>query len=542
MKRNAAGARRRGALALAACLLAAGCDYWKNLTDGKAADKSASLTVVALDLFKGDTLRVACADTAVGFTDSTGVGDSLFVSDPPTGRYRLHCRPTADTLYYESISNFDMVPGGSQKIVVRLARKGGDAWYPDLKPYIDIGSPLFRVPEPVTLTGFPIDSKDSLYRYEWSVRRRGDLTKTTKAPAYNVQLLRADSGEQDFVLKVWAAVPGREPYVIGSDSIQQAFFLNQTPVFTLGPGFNPDHAYKVSCDENALVLSYVASDPDGACNTVLFSSLSATSSLAKLDTALECFNDVEEVVSFPLIVPPQPDRLPGKVPDRLRIRVSDDNGEFTDTILNFKIAINKAPSLFKFDVESKKVQFTHRDVNIHFTVHDSDSPIANLRIKWENDTSKAVTVTPPNLLNELEYGVSHAYDAPGVYAVSASVTDACGSSLPFVRGPSVEVIDNRKPRLEVFNDGITGGTVAHLKLNASDRDMVDWQADSLTLSIDWKDASPPHDTDIACCHGVFGITASHDYKTPWTQPRPVSVTLTDAHDGVDTALIMIPAP
>jgi hypothetical protein len=535
--RQGAFARRVAASALAAgCLLAAGCDYWKNLVDGKTADKAASLSVTVRDLFTKDTLRASCVDSRMGFSDSSGNEAVINRPEAPTGRYSLRCN-AVDSAYYEGRLDFDVMPGDSKKVVVELARKGGKYWYEDNRPFLYIDNALYRVPETFFLRALPAPGGDSLYRYDWSVKRRGELKRNTKSPYYSIHFGKPDSGLQEFSVRVWATPPGREPYLIGADTLrEQSFRSNRTPQLTVGPGFDASHAYQVGCaeTEGPLAISFVANDTDGSCDSIFLSNAGPNSALGKLDTVLECISNQENNVVLPLTVP---NTRSANIQDGLRIRVRDDNGEYTDTTLKFRVAINQAPGFMKFERASNKMQYTNKEVAIHFVVHDTDSPISTLHVFWGDSNTANIYIGDGN--NTADYTATHQYATPGFYTIYASATDTCGTTNNRLSlGSAVQVKANSNPHVTCAYSGFDLPAKAKLKLGVSDRDMED-NSDSVLISVDWYDGGPRQQVQIPCCASK-DTTLIHDFGAPWNQDLKAFIEATDAHDGRDTLTQIIP--
>jgi hypothetical protein len=545
MRRSPARTSISGALALAcAGLLIAGCDYWKNLTEEKTRDKAASLTILALDVFTKDTLRVSCTEPEQGFSDSSADSAVIFHPDAPTGRYTLHCSASGDSAYYECSKTFDVRPGAQTRVIMEMARKGGELWYPNLRVEAKPGSLRYRVPETVSVVVTPYAAGDSLFRYQWSSAYHVDLNLTTLQNTLSIPLRKEDIGPQRLTLDVWATPPGIEPYLVGSDTIldREDFVRNIPPRFFLeegGAAFTPDHFYKVGCGEVPLVFRYNALDPDGNCS-VRFVSLDSNSSLGRLDTTIGCSNKNTLQINLPLRTPLQPERLPTKLTEHLSVGVKDDNGERYDTVLTFPIAIARPPSYFRFERVSRKVQFVKIPVEIRFVGHDSDAPFSLLHVNWGDSTE-----LPPiyvNRNNDLLDSARHSYMAPGTYSVRASVTDECGSTAgPLLLDP-ITVIDNTKPALDAFYSTWVGPVTLNLRMSISDRDMTELLADSLHLLIDWKDGTPNTDTVFSCCAPVEDRIFSHDFARPQTEDHTVAVAVFDAHKGFDTAHVMISKP
>jgi hypothetical protein len=471
------------AAAASACLLAgSGCDYWKNMTGSKSLDRAALLSLTVRDAWTKEPVRATCVDSALDFQETTDAKSGLIRREAaPTGRYSLRCFTDGDPSYFDGSARLDLGPGDSASSVIELARRPGElTWYPgEPGRQVEIWAPdgvLGRVPEKVALQASPSDPDKTMFSYEWY--RDSTLVSRTNSASLVLSLGAADTGTKVFSVKVTATPPGHNRYLVGASSNPIEFQRNRKPVFTLD--YPEDHVFRAACDEKEMHLIYTAVDSDGVCRSIRFSTLDATSAMGKLDTTLACIGPPGGLLTIPLFNVTR--NLPvAPHPDRFKVSVLDDNGETSDSILKFSTIGNLETRITRIERTPKDRIYTTTDLVVTVAAHDSDSQLTSLLLDWGDGNQ--YTFDPAK-----DSTFTHRYKtAGGPYKINATFTDNCGASVSRALD-RLDVYDNFNPVINIISLPDAFPAV-RFNVELLDQDL-ELRTDSLTLAVDWGDASP----------------------------------------------------
>jgi hypothetical protein len=518
--------------ALAAALLAAGCDYWKNLVDDRSVTQ-ASLTVAVVDAWTRDTItNAACADPAHGINAITDATGRFRIADIGTGRYTLTCR--AD-YYYEGSKSFD-VSGEGSSAKVELARHGFEEWYPD-EPVRQIGLPGFfdtlRYPPRFVLATIP-DNDGSVFRYSWSFAQNKNLNHilvNAKAGVFPLYL-SADArdvtkpGPDTVTVTVFSALRGPGKLDTVTTYTQPFFWVrNKLPVLLNwsfdSAGYSDSASYtnrnpRVGCkDPQAFSLTLTGVDPDGVgdCKKIAYSSGNLNSSLGNLLPETSCSDS--KGVALPLTSPYSHGELNKdtafSIDNKLLVDVWDVNDEYNRYTIDFKSRTNVLPSASVALSQPRKAYFIGAPVILVIRGKDKDGPVYNMRMSWGDGNEENVTLSDDNS-HDVQETIAHVYFYPGKYLPKLHVSDDCGDedSAVLANRDSIRVRYNTPPKAVM--DTVTqvpGDSLGvRVKISVHDSD-ADLEIDSVRVILNWGDGK----ADTSMVHASFEAYKQHRYST-----------------------------
>lgn len=547
--------RLLAAAAAAAGLLAAGCDYWKNLV-GEKNVTTAPLTISVLDAFTGKPLAGAhCSDADRGLEfDTDGSGS---YSDPAagTGPYRLVCGMAS---YYQGTAGFEAGAAGAQT-AIGLARRGGDEWYPeDPEKQVRIGNPVaaFRYPGKIELEAIPADTAGR-FIYEWTfannpANNRGAGSAAPRLPRLSLDALPAKiiPGPDTVTLTVKAHPAGVEEYLVGRYRMPLEWVRNRPPNGSVSSNAS---VIRVGCESNKqneyVNVFFTGSDPDpgGTCDSVVFDSRDSASSFGIQHVVAKC-NDPNNYRKFELKNPFNRGQVKALyLENALSVSFWDDNGEHTDTTLRIVTRSNTVPSVTAEKTSPGRIFFTGEPVSFRITADDTDGYLKDVYFEWGNHERSYWGSDWPSLVGHMDQVVTNTtYLTEGPQQVIAYAADNCLEPSSYVLPETLDIRKNSDPVLKLTPQPnpfpmIGGIPTFQVMLDITDKDVSD-QLDRFTsILFDWSDGSAM-DTASTENGTAFSRLLRHTFPhDPGEGEYSLRVEVLDAHNGRAETTLAIPA-
>jgi hypothetical protein len=537
-KRLATAAAAAGLVALA------GCDYWKNLVDDKTL-ATATLRIQVLDAWTEKPLvDVRCADGKRGIDQNSDRYGEIELLRSPTGLYSITCETEG---YWPFTSNLSL-PAQGRTALISMARRGGKEWYPDdLDKQVRIQDPPgalpfreIRFPSKFQMRAAPEDSLNR-FRYIWKFAKAtsfnrdagSDLRDSSVYTLQNADVPKVQEGWEDtLTLIVKSRLNGnKNEYLVDSVTRPFTWVRNLRPTIRFSEYSKAP--YLVGCPTSQpLRVQFTASDPDGLCMDVHFSTLKDTnSSFGRIDTSFQC--NFSKPIQFPL-------RNVFTVLDtsaalfrsnKLYVTVKDDNSQTYQDSIVIDTKTNILPTVAaKFDSAITSA-FVHEKVKVRFSVSDSDGPV-QVAVDWGlgpdgfrtfdfNDFGK----------NRVDSSAARAYDTAGNYSVHVIVSDNCNISKNYFVG-SIHIKDNALPKVAltyVRKETSGDSTYMVFQLEVTDKDVGD-DADRITdVNVDWGEGPSFH--DFVTVQANYLKSIRHAYAGPSARPDGKYLLSVDAHDS-----------
>lgn len=471
--------RRLLGLAAAWALLGSGCDYWRNLTEPKKAEK-VDIILSLKDAWTGEALASArCAVDGAEAVNADAEGRIHFPA-ASTGRKSVACTCAS---FHERALTLEALPDQG-RFDVPMARMGGEHWYPDdptrqVRIEVDSGNLIF--PGDLVIGGLPGDTSGKLFQYAWTSTHHTGLRSLAKVPV-RTGPQPGDLVEFTLHLTVTATLAGRT-YEVGTDSQSFTLAKNRPPIvkatFTPAP---PDTLrVGAGCQEQTANLGLMALDPDGDCRVRVHSRVAA-SPLGIIDTTAVCHQNLQFV--FPIASHEGwPDRsFPSN--GTLQVDVYDGNGGKAETTLTVSTISNQHPYIEIEQLDAKPYNLTDQWMKFRIFARDRDTKnMQVVKVDWKN--GEAVTYYNARLKGKdfLEDTLQTIWRQPGAYSVEARVEDACG--VAHTDTLSIELVDNKVPKVSVSGDRFNPATQEYdVIIEASDGDVASGM-DSLIVVLTW---------------------------------------------------------
>jgi hypothetical protein len=513
----------RSAIALA-LLAAGGCDYWNNLVAGKAVAR-ANLEVDVVDAWTGEAMQGAkCSDDrkllAIEYIGNGAYGQE----NAPTGHYTINCD---HPWYHDGQGEVSLTPAGA-RIVVKLARKGMEDWYPDAPQkvgLVDAGG-LVRYPKNVDWSATPED-EGGHFLYEWTFQvnnqfNHGPLQagkqppKEAYSPHFHAKVTRESGvkqGRDRVTLKVYSILlDPKQPELVGVDSADIEWVPNQLPVvefdrdgFPTDSNGNPLLRLQVDCNlsKKKPILLHLA-DYDGQCDAVRLWGLDPRS-VPYFEMNLPC-DPLDPKPSIPLKDPLE-DRTvdPADIPstkgpngsteylNTLIAEITDDNGEKARDTVRFRTFRN-VPPIADLEFDEPRTHYLMDD-SVHFvlTAQDLDGSFDTIAVPWISsktnqpmDTGNVMFNIPEE--NVVKFSGFVHFHYPESTTFYAKVSDNCAES--YTTTPkTVSVTASRPPVFTRFKPSysVRGDTVvATIDLTVTDPD-ASYKDRISSIRVKWAD-------------------------------------------------------
>ncbi len=536
------------AAAAIAGLLAAGCDYWRNLVDTKAVTV-VPLRIQVRDAFTGKPLEEAhCTDSARGIdftTDSTG---DFAMEDAGTGSYDLLCNTK---WYYDRTMHFDL-RGNGGTFPMGLARRGGDQWYPE-----DPGKKIralempsqFRTPLTFKITAYPpVDN--GTFRYEWTFANN---------PRFNQYFARESAGKSFFILiadpakvfegpdvltlRVKSRLAGHEEYLVDSASIAVNWTRNVLPTLKLSAN---REQIRVGCGPigDSISIGFEADDSDGHCDSVVFQAMDSASAFGRIYERRNC-NDPRRFVLHPKNIFGGSREEILTANEKLFVSVYDDNKEHTDSTMSFTVTSNSLPTVSSGKASRGTIFFTNEPVSYWIAAKDSDGPVYDRFINWGDGEEPKVDLKQDNVHFLLDT-LTHAYQYPkDSVIVRAGVVDNCGDVNEFQNREYLTIRKDINPDIVLTPQSnpypsIAGKIFYQVQLTVKDLDVYEGLDRFTHITIDWGDSTIV-DTSTQVGKEFDQLLRHHFSTPPALGERRLRVEVFDDHNGRNEATLDIPA-
>lgn len=404
-------------------LLMAGCDYWDNLTEPKAVDKG-GLSVVIVDAWTGNTLAGAtCGDSGKKWTQKADGAGRFARADMETGPLSLVC---SSEHYLNRRLEVSVKAGKVASATVAMARKGGEDWYREdatREVALEVAENNGRFPGPMRLQAHPADTA-GIFRYEWTSTHHGNLSgKTGSSISLNTdpQPVDKDTLEITLGLRVMATLADTT-YEVGRTSGRVYLQRNQLPAIAFFG--NIEDSIKVGCREETDVFRFglIASDPDGECRSVSITNSDTTSSLGKVQSIRACSQG--EVLEFPLKGHASGLGVSLTLKNRLKIRVTDDNGQYQDTVVDFETYSTLPQKISLEQEEVPEKNFPDTSLKFRIKSGSGNSGFSKLFLDWK-DGQKDTLYLASSRIESFDRSFVHSFRNPGLYEVEARIIDKC---------------------------------------------------------------------------------------------------------------------
>ncbi|GEM_PF-3676645 len=553
------------AAATVAGMLAAGCDYWRNLVDDKVVTQ-APLHIKVMDAFTEETMAdVRCQDPSRGLDTITDPSGEIFLPYAGTGLYSVTC---SNPLYYDRTSTFALTASGVSA-VIGLARHGGkDEWYKgDTTREVRILNKFdtIRFPSTFQMNSLPLDIH-SRFRYQWTFDKATNLNRDTLYRLAGSQIYTMNSRRDDaksgpgdpvagpdvLTLVVYTTMNGKDkPYEVGTYKRPFIWVKNQLPTFTMLLPV-PQVPVWVGCPDNQpLRVQFKATDPDGGCVQVAFSTKQdSNTAFGVVDRKFPCNH--HDVIQFPLKNTFDSLRHDSSLylENKLYVSVEDDNFEYYQDSIQITTRTNILPTLTAKIEGNPAVVFTGDEVKVTFEGFAVNQEMLQTITLWgDGDDAVAQTIRKYGLgTTTVHETVSHYYDEPSTLAdgfkIGVTALDKC-DALVYASAGSVKVRKNTEPKLTVVStrqDMSSGNLKQYLQLSITDPDVkagldrytriiIAW-GDSSVVEDSTRDGEPYKDREVV-----------HQYGSP-PGPRgyPVSISVHDAHRGTSAPFDTLISP
>lgn len=497
-------------------LLAAGCDYWRNLVDDKAVTHT-TVSITVKDAWTGEGLPYAdCVDTARHLYQSADSAGTILIPEAATGPYRMTCSR-------ESYSTVEIQFDAGAKDIslgIQLARRGGRDWYP-MDSSRQVRAELIgntRVPANFMLRAWPART-DGTLRYSWAFARHPQLNRDQASSlafkpelAPKLESIASDSLEDTVTLKVRAHLYAIPEYDVDSVKIPILWMRNKKPRLEISTNNRTDAI--VGCpDDGSFTVSVSASDPDGQCLSVRVENTDSNSTLGPRTIVQSCN---QKQIAIPLTDSMSARQIPWRDPlNRFLVTATDDNNQTHDTEFTIRTTPHQRPTIGIYQNDSMAFSIANYPVRFRITAVDSNASLERLKVDW-GDGSKPLDYGFPAGTGPLNADFTHPYSVPGNYFVHASIINACGtvstSALPGLN--YVHVQANDTPKVAVTDRKyILIGSKPHysIRLNADDKDLG-FAKDTLTLSVNWGDGT--EDSTYRSAVALTNKALDHVYETP----------------------------
>jgi hypothetical protein len=539
------------AAAAAAGLLAAGCDYWKNLVDDKII-ATTSLTVDVRDAyFPQEPMESAhCTDGKHGIDFTTDRSGRAVLHDVPTGIYSLHC--SMPQWYYDTTATFAVRAEGGTA-VVNLLRRGGADWYPEEEEkWVRIQNPENRIrfPGKVNFDAFPFDTTGVLrYQWEFSGQKRfnqyfSSIRSANPALSLVTDTSKTSEGEDVVTLTIHARPKGRPEYTIGSYVHSFRWVRNKAPICSVWANA---YSSKVGCKgaqrPEYVIVHYLASDPDGNCESVVFDSKDPLSSIGVQHLTRYC-NDPNNHVRFDLTNPfPKGQEEVDSMANYLTVSAWDDNGEHTDNTLIITTKSNAIPKVTSGRINPGTVFFTGEPISYWISGSDEDGQIRDMYFDWGNDerSYKPLKEAPAKNLKDT---ISYNYRNPGTVRVTARIIDDCDDTTSYATGEPLTIRRNSDPVIAFTPESpdytfASGKDLFQFRLAVTDQDVRD-KLDKMTTTIDWGDGQT--ETIARDTASEYSLLMRHHYEnSPAAGEYQIRVEVFDSHSGHAEKTLPVPA-
>lgn len=422
--------RLRILFALAAAgLLAAGCEFLDNLTEGKNPE-SAPLHLVVRDDWTGDSLpRATCKSDRGGLSASADLDGRIAFAAAPTGTYSFVCGASS---YFERKAKVQVKAGVGGSAEVRLARKPGAEWYPGqedrrvrIVPEWD-NAGLFIVPGEFMVHAYPRDDRKTFeYRYHvtpgpeinWESAGRYEYPPVDDADWWlKPQHLPQDYRPDTITVTVSARL-GDTTYAIGSESAAVYLKRNRPPVLNL---FFERDTIKL-CKEFIQVILFVH-DETGSC-AVKFFNHNPSFPLGRIDTIVPC---QDTVYRFPLADQQTVAGIDVPRKNSLHITAFDDRGAAAESTITFHTLRNHPPEVVEFRaLTAPAAAAAGAALSFRASLRDIDNAVDNTWVDWGDGSKELVYGFTGVGENEVELSLTHAYTTPGTYKATLSMRNPC---------------------------------------------------------------------------------------------------------------------
>ncbi len=530
-------------------LVVGGCDYWRNLVEDHGVSRG-SLTLRVRDAWTDSLLPgTLCRDSAHSQTWITDNLGQIQVGDITTGPYQVSCELEG---YYPASASINVGPGVAHDSIA-LARLGGLEWYPKRQDYavsIVVDSGNFRVPGNVLLGCTPGNLNHAL-KYVWTFSNHSEFNRTVTSPdaAKPILNLKLNSlhDAQEFdtaTITVFATLAGHKDYVVGSNFIPIQWSRNKPPSIKF---FGPAGFVYTGCGEGVFDLAFQPEDPDGRCVALTVTSDSQNSSIGAYHFSQQINNDL---IDLKITIPDKFATLRESGKDfvdsnLLRVRVWDDNGAYTDSLIPFVVLFNKLPEINFQSLETQNIHFSHQPMHFKISAHDTDSQLARLTVDWGDQSTGYAEIPQPGIPHVTE-NLEHIFNNAGSYQIKATIYSQCSGGQPASQSATMNILirDDSPPAIALLQNlylaqSPDSGTYA-LQFSVADAD-IETGYDRLSITIRWGDGGMDTVT-TAPLDPFFRRNFNHTYRTPATDSAyHLTIVAVDAFAEQDQMLVNVPA-
>ncbi|MDB5049810.1 MAG: hypothetical protein JWO30_2881 [Fibrobacteres bacterium] len=548
------GSRPLMAAATAVGLLAAGCDYWKNLVNEASVTK-VPLTLVVRDAWTRNTLPTAtCVDSARSLTVTMNDEGLHRFPDAGTGPYNFTC--TADD-YFPATKHLE-VGGDGDSVVVEMARLGEESWYPgDTTRQVMFPEPFetLRYPPRFQLASLP-KNNGSVFRYAWTFAQNRNLDRPitmARAGLLNLDLAAeardvAHPGPDTVTVTVYSALRGPDSlYVVRTSIMPFQWVRNKLPAFALEN--SPPERPRVGClNSRPLSFPYTAMDSDGTCQRVVFYTLDTNSSLGNVRFERTCTD--HRPINLPLHNPftSLSDSVAYLLDDKLFVEVWDDNGEVRRDSIEFKSRSNIQITAGGGLIDPQPAYFRNTVVRSWIDGSDVDGPIYGFKVDWGDGSLPA----RPGILNDAVHywrdTTFHIYRDTGNFRITNYAIGDCDPESSLFVFPDRDIIhvrDDTKPKitLDTLGYNTLGDPRSYqIYLRVTDIDADDG-IDSLEIVLDWGDGNlDTMATNKGRSYENHALTHRYAADPGVGEFYKLHVKATDSQTGSDVAIRLIPKP
>lgn len=547
------------AAAVAAGLLASGCDYWRNLVDERTVTRH-RLDIKVFDVWTLEPLADAeCRDKERGAYPRTPDNGLITVPEAETGHYEITC---THSQYLDFRSTFKLSSKGVQAEIA-MARKGGKDWYPDdLDRQVQINYPpsttpwtSIRFPSKFAIASQPNDPRGR-FRYIWSFSQSPALNRDRDSRkvedtfyAMDASVDEVKEGKDTLTLIVLSGINGggkAEEYEVGRVTKVFDWIRNKPPVFidTLTTKLTRENQFKVGCvgtrDHRPFRFNLAATDPDpdGKCTHMRIFTRDSNSSLGKINMVI---NDCDfHTLQFPLRnVFDFPDALTSQeMVNTIYATAYDDNFESTMVSSEFITHSNIIPQVSASIRGGPAVVYIGDEVKLDYRVSDAEGRILRIITNWgkaDAENEHVVYNDPVKESNLVEGTDTHIYSSPSPperpYDITISGQDLCEVFVTKTIGQLI-VRENTPPKITlhtVRRDIRDGSLSLRIGFTLEDKEVFQ-DLDKYTLVVvAWGDDL--QDTLSTGAQKTFDTTLTHLYTTP---PRTlegytVEISAKDSH-------------
>ncbi|HKP94837.1 MAG TPA: hypothetical protein VJ385_03670 [Fibrobacteria bacterium] len=538
------------AAAAAAGLLAAGCEYWKNLVDDKEVTK-VPLTLVVRDAWTREPLSAYCVENERGIRRATDANGLIRIPEAGTGAYTFTCEAE---FFYPGAKTFSLGGAGGSD-TVSLARLGLEQWYPeDTSRQVRLPARFetLRFPPNFVLATLP-KTAGSAFRYAWTFARNKHLDRpiTGSRPGLSELVLTSNRpeeilpGKDTVKVDIYSALRGKDSlYLVASYSMPFEWVRNKLPVFTnttWDTATDPRNP-RVGCDADDpfIHLQFAAMDSDGVCKKAVFFTSDTNSNLKAVHEVRSCTDQRTLDLRLTTLFDSVSDEKAIVTKNKLYVEVWDDNNEFRRDSIEFPTRTNVRPRGDFGPVHPQSAYLTHSEIRLWVKASNPDDVLREMTVNYGD--GKSDDALKSDNLNAFQDTVSHKYDEPGPKFIIYTVSDLCPSA--FLMLDTLYLRDNAKPKLLLFDSSngfsATDPKLYRLHLSVLDPDIRDG-IDSAEMVVNWGEGKP--DTLMVTRANIDNILVPHRYLTA---PQngvfyPLGVEVIDSQNALDHALRNVPA-